>query len=305
MPACGQQRGEDAVARREGEGAALPHRELAGPGQPQGGAGRAGDPQRVDRLGVVEAQELGGGQGRRERAVGGVVPAPGADAGGVAEAALDLVGDRRRGDPGPAVGPGVLAGRHDRRPVVARVGRLEREVRVVAVEVADVHAVGERRPVGRRPAPAEQGRAAARPAPSARPAARSSAPARPGRPRRRRRRRAAAAGPRRRRPRAGPRTGSRARNAARRSARVSGIIRPRHVRVDPHHNDDVGPRDSRSDRRGPRADLRRTSDRDATWTGGSWPALALTGDAPAPRECLQTGIRLHLPRPCRPRNRSG
>ena len=37
----GQQRGENGVARGERERAAFPHRELAGAGQPQGGAGRA------------------------------------------------------------------------------------------------------------------------------------------------------------------------------------------------------------------------------------------------------------------------
>ena len=109
----------------------------------------AGDPQGVDGLVVREPQQLGGGQGRGDRAVGGVVPASGADAGGVAEPALDLVGDRRRGDPGSAVGAGELAGRHHGRPVVAGVRRLQRQIRVVAIEVADVHAVGERRPVGR------------------------------------------------------------------------------------------------------------------------------------------------------------
>ena len=50
----GEQRGEDAVARGEGEGTALPHRQLAGAGEPQGGAGRAGDPQGVDGLLVRE-----------------------------------------------------------------------------------------------------------------------------------------------------------------------------------------------------------------------------------------------------------
>ena len=44
--------------------------------------------------------------------------------------------------------PAASPGGHDRGPVVAGVRGFEREVRVVAVEVADVHAVGERRPVG-------------------------------------------------------------------------------------------------------------------------------------------------------------
>ena len=56
------------------------------------------------------------GQRRGDRAVGRVVPAAGADAGGVAEPALGLVGDRRGGDPGAAVGAGELRRRPSRPP---------------------------------------------------------------------------------------------------------------------------------------------------------------------------------------------
>ena len=55
---------------------------------------------------MSELQQHGGGQGRGDRAVGGVVPASGADAGGVAKTALGLVGNGGRGDPGFAVGAG-------------------------------------------------------------------------------------------------------------------------------------------------------------------------------------------------------
>ena len=60
----------------------------------------AGDAQGVHGLFVGEPQQHGGGERRGDRAVGGVVPASGADAGGVAEPALDFVGDGRGGDPG-------------------------------------------------------------------------------------------------------------------------------------------------------------------------------------------------------------
>ena len=100
MPSAASSAAKRALRDGERERAAFPHRELAGAGEPQGGAGGGGDAQGVHGLLVGELQEHGGGERGRDRAVGGVVPAAGADARGVAEPALDFVGDGGRGDPG-------------------------------------------------------------------------------------------------------------------------------------------------------------------------------------------------------------
>src|SRR5262249_34480667 len=72
-----------------------------------------------------------------------VVPAGLAQAGGVAQPALDLVGQDGGGDEVPAGGAGRLADGQHRGEVVAGVGRLQRQVGVVVVEVADEQAVDE------------------------------------------------------------------------------------------------------------------------------------------------------------------
>ncbi len=143
----GELGGKDAVAGGEGECAALPHREFSSAGESQSRAGRAGDSQRMESLLTIKPSQPGRGQGCRDRAVGRVVPTTATNAGRVAEPALDLVGDGGGRDPLGAGGLGRFSSGHHGGPVVTRVRRFEREVRIVAIEVADMHAVGERGPV--------------------------------------------------------------------------------------------------------------------------------------------------------------
>ena len=101
----------------------------------------------VDLRGV-ELHQLAGGERRRDGAVGDVIDAVLAQAGGVAEPALDLVGQHRGGDHLLAGCLRRFADGKHRREVVAGMGRLQRQVGVVVVEVADEQAVDERRPLG-------------------------------------------------------------------------------------------------------------------------------------------------------------
>ena len=121
----GEQGGEDAVARRVGEGAALPHAQLAGARLPQGHVADAGQSQRVRRPHGVEAEQLAGGGARRTGAVGDVIETVLAQAGRVAQPALDLVGQHGRRDEGRAAGLHHVADRQHGRQVVAGMGRLQ------------------------------------------------------------------------------------------------------------------------------------------------------------------------------------
>ena len=85
-----------------------------------------------------------------------MIPSTRTNTRGIAESALDLVRHDRGGDPVLARRADMLADGHDRRPVVAGVGRFERKVCVIAIEITDVHTIGERTPIYRRPSPAEQ-----------------------------------------------------------------------------------------------------------------------------------------------------
>jgi hypothetical protein len=157
-PLCGEKRRQDAVARGVGEGRSLPHRELAGAGLAHRHVRHGGDALRVDEGGGVEAEQPSRPERRREGAVADVVPSLGADAPGVGQPALDLVGEDRGRDQVAAARARDLRRCQDRGPVVARVGRLLREVGVVEVEVADQDAVHEGRHVGAGAAAVERGR---------------------------------------------------------------------------------------------------------------------------------------------------
>ncbi|MFO0826226.1 MAG: hypothetical protein U0792_24425 [Gemmataceae bacterium] len=94
----------------------------------------------------IELHQLPGGDGRRNRAIGNVINAVFAKAGGVAEAALNLVGEHGRRDEILAAGPDRFADRQHGREVVTGVCRFFAEVGVVEVQIADEQAVHERGP---------------------------------------------------------------------------------------------------------------------------------------------------------------
>ncbi len=160
QPFGGQEGGEDAVPRRVGERAALPFREFARPRLTQRDVGRARQVERLRDFVGIEAQQLGRRRGRRERTVRDVIPSVLADRGGVAHPALDFVSKDRGRDQIAALGPGDLAHCEHGGEIVARMGRLERQIGVVVIEVAEEDAVGEGRQVGARlAASAEEARA--------------------------------------------------------------------------------------------------------------------------------------------------
>ena len=146
---AGEHGGEDALAGGVGEGAAFPVGQLPYSGLAQGGAGDAGDVQGPAGAIEIEAHDAGRGGGGGEAAVGDVVPADLAKAGGVAEAALDLVGDDDRGDELAAVGITRFCDGQCGGNVVAGVCGLLGEIRVVVVQIADQAAVGEGGPIHR------------------------------------------------------------------------------------------------------------------------------------------------------------
>ena len=73
--------------------AGFPIGDLSGARLAGGDVADAGEAEGVLELIFVEVPEAGGGDGAGEGAVDDVVPSAGAKAGGVAEAALDFVGD--------------------------------------------------------------------------------------------------------------------------------------------------------------------------------------------------------------------
>src|SRR5207302_2343551 len=103
----------------------------------QGDVAHPGDADGVRQLRLIQAHQLAGRDGGRDRPVGDVIDAVRPQAGGIAEPALHLVGEDRGGDEVTAAGPDRLPDGEHRGEVVARVGRLFRQVRVVEVEVAD------------------------------------------------------------------------------------------------------------------------------------------------------------------------
>ena len=89
------------------------------------------------------------GQRAREHAVGDVIPPTRSETCGVAEPALDFVGQRAGDHELASIGLFGLGHRERRGNVVAGVGRLFGKVGVIIVQVADQTAVGERCPVWR------------------------------------------------------------------------------------------------------------------------------------------------------------
>src|SRR5260370_34438426 len=79
-----------------------------------------------------------------------MIPAPRANAGGVAEPALHFISKRDCSD--QFASAGAHAFRHSKRRsnVVTRMRRLLRQISVVIIEIADATAIRERRPVWRR-----------------------------------------------------------------------------------------------------------------------------------------------------------
>ena len=170
----GQERREEGVARRVGGRGALPHRELPRARLPHRRVRRHGQGDRLGGALRVQAEQARRAAGDRQRDVVDVVPAVGAQAGAVAERDADLVGDRDGVDQRGAAQPAPLRQGQQRGDDVAGVQRLQREVGVVEVEVANQQAVDEggalrrrppRRPADRRAVRQREGRGVGRRAP--------------------------------------------------------------------------------------------------------------------------------------------
>ena len=160
-PLARQQRREHPVARRIGEGAAFPLRQFPDSRLPQSGARHARDADRVSRPFHVEPHQPRRRQRGRECPVGHMVPSSSPQAGRVAQAALDLVG-QCDGD-NQVLSARILGLGHRERGgnVVAGVGRFPGQIGVVEIQVTNQAAVGKSRPIRRRPlGRAQQGRAA-------------------------------------------------------------------------------------------------------------------------------------------------
>ncbi len=121
----GQQGGKDAIAGGVGEGAAFPHAQLPGARLPQGGVGHAGQADGMGGADRIEAEQLAGGSAGGDGPISDVVEAVLAQAGGVAEAALDFVGQHGGGDEVGAAAAGQLAHRENGGQVIAGMGRLQ------------------------------------------------------------------------------------------------------------------------------------------------------------------------------------
>ncbi len=123
---------------------------------PQRDVAHTGNPERMSRLRRIESHEFASGRRGRDGPVSDVIDALLAETRGVAETALDLVGQHRGGDEIRPGGVDRVADGEDGREVVARMGRLQRQVRIVEVEIADQETVDERRPFGTAAAAAEE-----------------------------------------------------------------------------------------------------------------------------------------------------
>ncbi len=150
MPARASSAAVNAVPRRVGKGDAFPMRKFADARLPKRGAIHARDVDRVARLLRIELHQTRGRQRGRERAVGRVIPAARANAGGVAKTALHFVGQRDRGDQLATIRAHAFGDRERRGDVVARMRRFFRKIGVVVIEIANATAGRERRPVRRR-----------------------------------------------------------------------------------------------------------------------------------------------------------
>jgi hypothetical protein len=130
-------------------GDALPHGQLAAPGDGERQVRRDGERDRVDGTGAVEPQDVGGGRGRRDRRVERVVEPVRHDTQRLVQRAMHLVAGHDRGDHRCAAGAGDLAGRQHRRDHAARMAAAAGKA-VVAVEIARHRGIGEGGELGQR-----------------------------------------------------------------------------------------------------------------------------------------------------------
>ena len=154
-----KQRREDAVAGAVGAGAALPHRELAGPGLIGAQKRDRGERHRLAELRAVETEQPPAGQRARHRTHHRLVPARIVERHVVGEAALNLVGDPQRQNEVAPAGPQGFRHGEDARQVVRGMRRVPGAVGVVEVKVTHHDSVDERGHVRRgRRARSEQSR---------------------------------------------------------------------------------------------------------------------------------------------------
>ena len=147
LAAHGTVRGLDGHLAGEGRGVGLPGGDLALAGLAGGGGGVQCLADGLEDGLDVEAQQGADAGGGRGAEVGHVVDLVLVQADGLDQVHLDLVAGGDAADQVLAAGADVLGDGEDRRDVVARVGVVRGQERVVVVEFADGDAVGPGRPL--------------------------------------------------------------------------------------------------------------------------------------------------------------
>ncbi len=140
----------NAMTRRVCKCYAFPMRQLSDARLSHRRASDAGDIRRMPCFFRIKLHQTRARQRRRERAVGHVVPAPRANARGIAQPALHFVGKRDRCDQFASIRANTLRHRQRGGNVVTRMRRLLRQISVVVIEIANAASIRERRPIRRR-----------------------------------------------------------------------------------------------------------------------------------------------------------